>query len=83
MAPLLSLVRDVVAAVEGAGSLEDGRLAAAHAADAFRSALDARVEYYRPQIDHYRYAVGKLYGLADDAIDATLLFVTAGVVRDV
>lgn len=44
MAPLLSLVRNVVLAVEGAGSLEDGRLAAAHAADAFRSAFDGRVE---------------------------------------
>lgn len=44
MAPLLSLVRDVVVAVEGAGSLEDGRLAAAHAADAFRSAFEGRVE---------------------------------------
>ena len=44
MAPLLSLVRDVVVAVEGAGSLEDGRLAAAHAADAFRNAFEGRVE---------------------------------------
>ena len=44
MAPLLSLVRNVVIAVERAGSLEDGRLAAAHAADAFRSAFEGRVE---------------------------------------
>jgi translation initiation factor 2B subunit (eIF-2B alpha/beta/delta family) len=43
MAPLVALVRDVMTAVESAGSLEHGRHAAASAADGFRTSLTARV----------------------------------------
>ena len=43
MAPLVSLVRDVMVAVEGADSLEHGRHTASSAADAFRGALTDRI----------------------------------------
>ncbi|MHC4993444.1 MAG: UvrD-helicase domain-containing protein [Planctomycetota bacterium] len=69
---------------------EAGRPVAAHILDYKTDriedepgALDARVEHYRPQIDHYRYAVEKLYGVSPEEIRATLLFVTAGATRDV
>jgi translation initiation factor eIF-2B subunit delta len=42
MAPLVQLVRDVLAGLDGAASVEDGRLAAAHAAEAFRTGLETR-----------------------------------------
>ena len=42
MAPLVLLVRNVVAAAERAGSVEDGRHAAAAAADEFRAGLESR-----------------------------------------
>jgi translation initiation factor 2B subunit (eIF-2B alpha/beta/delta family) len=44
MAPLVLLVRDVMAAVEAADSLESGRHAAASAADTFRNTLSGRGE---------------------------------------
>lgn len=44
MAPLVTLTRRVLGAVEGAESLEDARHAAARAADEFRAGFDARVE---------------------------------------
>ena len=43
MAPLVTLIRQVMGAVEQAGSLEDGRLAAAHAADSFRQGAEERI----------------------------------------
>ncbi len=42
MAPLVLLVRNILAAVETASGLEDGRRAAANAADEFRTELEAR-----------------------------------------
>lgn len=42
MAPLVLLVRNVLAAAEAAGSLEEGRHAAASAAEDFRAGLDNR-----------------------------------------
>ncbi len=44
MAPLVTLVRDVLAAVEASENLEAGRHAAARTAEAFRSGLQARTE---------------------------------------
>ncbi len=43
MAPLVTLIRQVMGAVAQAGSLEDGRLAAAHAADSFRQGAEERI----------------------------------------
>ena len=43
MAPLVTLIRLVMTAVEDAESLEAGRLAAANAADAFRQSAETRV----------------------------------------
>ena len=43
MAPLVTLVARVIEAVEEAESLEEGRHAAAKAADAFRAGADARL----------------------------------------
>ena len=44
MAPLVTLVRDVLAAVEAAEDIEGGRHAAARSAEAFRSGLETRAE---------------------------------------
>lgn len=44
MAPLVRLLQDVLAAVEAVETLEEGRLAAASAAERFRADLDARAE---------------------------------------
>ncbi|HET9947535.1 MAG TPA: hypothetical protein VFQ22_01290, partial [Longimicrobiales bacterium] len=44
MAPLVHLVRDVMAAVERAGSVEDARAAAREAAAGFRAGLETRAE---------------------------------------
>lgn len=44
MAPMVTLVRTALDAVEAEESLEDGRLAAANAAEAFRDGLDERTE---------------------------------------
>lgn len=44
MAPLVTLARDVLAALEGAASAEDGRLAVAQQAERFASGLEDRAE---------------------------------------
>ena len=44
MAPLVTLVRDVLAAVEASTDLEGGRHAAARTAEAFRSGLESRAD---------------------------------------
>ena len=44
MAPLVMLIREVQSAVESADSLENGRHAAASAADAFRTSFEGRAE---------------------------------------
>jgi len=43
------------------------------------SALEQRVDYYRPQLDAYRRAVATNYGLRVDCISARLLFLEPGV----
>jgi ATP-dependent helicase/nuclease subunit A len=43
--------------------------------------LDARVEFYRPQLVAYRRALGKITGLAEPSIEARLLFLRADEVR--
>lgn len=45
--------------------------------------LQAKVEYYAPQIQAYRRAVSSMTGLAPESIDAKLLFVGAGIVQSV
>jgi len=45
--------------------------------------LDARVEYYAPQLAAYREAVSAMYGLLNKQITTRLLFVHNGVVRTV
>ncbi|MEE8142819.1 MAG: UvrD-helicase domain-containing protein [Planctomycetota bacterium] len=45
-------------------------------------ALEARVEYYRPQLQAYRRAVAQLYDLKSGAIRTRLLFVRPGIVRE-
>jgi len=46
-------------------------------------AAAARVEHYRPQLEAYRDAVAALYGLPAEAVRARLVFLAAGLVRDV
>jgi ATP-dependent exoDNAse (exonuclease V) beta subunit len=61
-----------------------GRIAAAavidYKTDAIGSAADmaARATYYRPQLDAYRSAVARMYGLAPDAVEGWLVFLDAG-----
>jgi ATP-dependent exoDNAse (exonuclease V) beta subunit len=45
------------------------------------TAVDVRVEIYRPQIEAYRLAASKLCRLAPDRISARLLFVAHGLVK--
>jgi ATP-dependent helicase/nuclease subunit A len=45
--------------------------------------LDARVAFYRPQIEAYRRAVAGMYGLRPEQVRARLLFVSAGEARQV
>ena len=45
--------------------------------------LSARTEHYRPQITAYHDVVQKQYGLAEDAVTGKLVFLGAGVVRQV
>jgi ATP-dependent helicase/nuclease subunit A len=42
--------------------------------------FDARVAHYRPQLDAYRAAVARVYGVAESAVTARLALVRAGVV---
>ncbi|HBO45294.1 MAG TPA: hypothetical protein DD670_15475 [Planctomycetaceae bacterium] len=44
--------------------------------------LDARVEFYRPQMQAYARAVAKMFGLPGDCVTARLVFVEPGVVRE-
>ena len=45
-------------------------------------AMEARVAFYRPQIDAYRTAVAGRYGLDPSAVSGKLLFLRRGVVKD-
>lgn len=45
--------------------------------------LAERTAFYRPQLETYRRAVADLYGLDLDVVRACLVFLAAGVVRDV
>ena len=45
--------------------------------------LSARTEHYRPQISAYHSLVRKQYGLAEAAVSGKLVFLAAGVVREV
>ena len=45
--------------------------------------LSARTEHYKPQISAYRSLIRKQYGLAEDAVNGKLVFLGAGVVREV
>ena len=44
-------------------------------------AVDLRVEYYRPQLEAYRRAVGEVFRLDPRKISARLLFVEPGVIE--
>ena len=45
--------------------------------------LSARTEHYRPQIAAYRSVVQQQYGLAESDVSGKLVFLRAGVVREV
>jgi ATP-dependent exoDNAse (exonuclease V) beta subunit len=67
----------------------DGRVLAADVID-FKTdratdvgQLDERVEFYRPQVDAYRRAVERLYGLEPEQVVGRLVFLQPGVVRTV
>ncbi len=47
------------------------------------AALEARVEFYRPQLDAYRRAAARLLGLEPGCVGARLVFTDPGVVRTV
>lgn len=55
----------------------DGRPTAAHLFD-FKTDQTADAERHRPQMDDYRQAVARLFGLPPDRIAATLLFIRTG-----
>ena len=66
----------------------EGRVAGARVLD-FKTdavddeaALDARVEHYRPQLDAYRAAVRRRHGLKAGSVEAALVFLKAGGVRE-
>ena len=44
------------------------------------AAIEGRVAYYRGQLDSYRWAVGRVYGLETDCINCRLAFLMPGVV---
>jgi len=44
--------------------------------------LDARVEFYRPQMQAYARAVAKMFNLPSDRVNSRLVFVEPGVVRE-
>jgi len=46
-------------------------------------ALEAKVAFYRPQIDAYRAAVASRYGLEPAAVSGKLLFLRPGLIREV
>jgi len=45
--------------------------------------LDARVDFYRPQIEAYRRVCARMTGLSEEQVDCRLLFLAAGELRDV
>jgi len=47
------------------------------------AAIEGRVAYYRGQLDSYRWAVGRVYGLEADCINCRLAFLMPGVVARV
>ena len=47
------------------------------------AAMDARVEFYRPQMEAYAQTVGAMFDLPAERISARLIFVEPGVVRAV
>jgi len=64
---------------------EHGRVVAADVVDFKTDALQPhevaeRVQHYRPQLAAYRRAVASMYGLADGAVSARLVFLQAGMV---
>lgn len=73
------------------GRDSDGRVVAAEVLD-FKTdrvdpgdgdAIGERVDAYRPQVDAYRAAVSEMYGLTTAEVDARLVFLAPGEVRDV
>ncbi len=44
--------------------------------------FENRTEHYRPQLEAYRTAVAKNFGLADNDISLRLIYVSAGIVRE-
>ena len=68
-----------------------GKVVAADVIDFKTDAVDvtneatiaARVEFHRGQMEAYRRAVSRMEGVAPDRVRSRLLFVTAGVVREV
>ena len=73
MAPLVTLIRLVMVAVEEADSLEAGRLAAAHAADEFRHGAEARVRAVAAAAVEVLPAGGTVATLSSSATVQTLL----------
>jgi len=73
MAPLVTLIRRVMAAVEEADSLESGRLAAAHAADEFRQGAEARIRAVAAAAVEILPAGGTVATLSSSATVQTLL----------
>ena len=66
---------------EGWGGAEIVDFKTDHVSADDAASVGAAVEQYRPQIDSYREALTRLTHLPTDAIQAQLLFVTAGVAR--
>lgn len=70
---------------------QDGRVVAAEVLDyktdrisvEDAAGLDERVAYYAPQLEAYRRAVGRLYGVEEEAVRLKLAFLVPGVVREV
>ncbi|MDP2481136.1 MAG: UvrD-helicase domain-containing protein [Candidatus Palauibacterales bacterium] len=52
-------------------------------AEGDETALAARTDFYRPQIEAYREAVAAMYGLDAAALEARLVFLVPGAVREV
>ncbi len=48
-----------------------------------RETLEERIEAYRPQVEAYRRAVSEMYGLDEAEVEARLVFLEPGEVRDV
>jgi len=48
-----------------------------------QEAVESRIERYRPQLDAYREAVARIHGLERETVEAALVFLSAGIVREV